>query len=312
VTASSRIALVFPGQGAQFVGMGRDVYEAFPAARNIFDQADKALGFALTRLCFEGPEDKLRQTENVQPAIVAFSLAMLGAAQASTRPLTADFAAGHSLGEYSALSAAGAISAADAISLARKRGELMQKAGAANPGAMAAIIGLDEPSIAIICQETGAHVANYNSPGQIVISGTAANVEAAGKLAADKGARKVVPLQVSGAFHTPLMEPAAKGLALEVDRAAWKKPIMPVIANTTAKPLTTPAAIKKELTEQLTHSVRWQQSVEAMAAQGVDTFIEIGPGKVLAGLIKRISPAARTVNIGDSASLQEFIEKGLP
>ena len=261
MTASSRIALVFPGQGAQFVGMGRDVYDAFPAARTIFEQADGALGFSLLRLCFEGPEDELRQTVNVQPAIVTLSLALL-AAMRSARPIEASFTAGHSLGEYSALSAAGALTAAEAINLARRRGELMQQAGVQNPGAMAAIIGLDEQIVESVCRETGVYIANYNSPGQIVISGSAPKIEAAGRLASEKGARKVVPLQVSGAFHTPLMAPAAKGLAAAIAKVKWTEPGVPVIANTTAEPLRTTASIKKELTEQLTHPVKWQQSVE--------------------------------------------------
>jgi [acyl-carrier-protein] S-malonyltransferase len=196
--------------------MGRDVYAAYPAAREVFDQADKDLGFALTRLCFEGPEEELKQTINVQPAVVTFSLALLAALQA--RPLNAAFTAGHSLGEYSALAAAGALSSVEAIMLARKRGELMQKAGAENPGAMAAVIGLDESVVDEICQETGVSIANYNSPGQLVISGAAPKIEAASKLAQDKGARKIVPLAVSGAFHTPLMAPAAKGLTIALSK----------------------------------------------------------------------------------------------
>jgi [acyl-carrier-protein] S-malonyltransferase len=229
----------------------------------------------------------------------------------SVRPIEASFTAGHSLGEYSALSAAGALTAAEAINLARRRGELMQQAGVQSPGAMAAIIGLDEQIVEAVCRETGVYIANYNSPGQIVISGSAPKIEAAGRLASEKGARKVVPLQVSGAFHTPLMAPAAKGLAAAIAKVKWTEPGVPVIANTTAEPLRTTASIKKELTEQLTHPVKWQQSVEAMTGLGVDTFVEIGPGKVLAGLIKRISPGARTISIGDAPSLREFIEKGL-
>jgi len=302
---------VFPGQGAQFVGMGRDIYDTFPAARQVFDRADVALGFALTRLCFQGPAEKLRETVNVQAAIVAVSLALLAAIQHSSRPLAAGFSAGHSLGEYSALAAAGAIPPSEAIVLARRRGELMQEAGALNPGAMSAVIGLDESTLETICRETGVYIANYNSPGQIVISGEAAKIEAAGKQALEKGARKVVPLEVSGAFHTPLMAPAVKGLAAVVGKVKWAEPEFPVIANTTAEPLHSVASIKKELAGQLTHSVRWQQSIEALTALGVDTFVEIGPGKVLAGLIKRTSPAARTVNIGDAISLREYIDRGL-
>ena len=307
----SRVALVFPGQGSQAVGMGRDIYDAFPAARQVFDAADRALGFPLTRLCFEGPEDELRQTVNVQPAIVAVSLALLAAAEAA-RPLKAAFAAGHSLGEYSALAAAGAISAVEAIAFARLRGELMQQAGRENPGAMAAVLGLDEPAVEAICREAGAYVANYNSPGQVVISGEAPKVEAAGKLAGERGARKVVPLPVSGAFHTPLMAPAAKGLSAALAKVKWAEPAVPVIANTTARPIPGAAGINKELAGQLTSPVRWQQSVAALASSGADAFVEIGPGRVLTGLIKRISPESKKFNIGDAASLREYIEKGLP
>ncbi len=291
--------------------MGRDIYDAFPAARDLFKQADRALGLALSKLCFEGPEEELRQTVNVQPAIVTLSLALLAAMQASPRPIKADFTAGHSLGEYSALAAAGSLSAIEAIRLAWRRGELMQQAGTANPGGMSAVLGLEDDVVAAICSESGAYIANYNSPGQVVISGTAQSLDRSAEMALAKGARKVVPLQVSGAFHTPMMEPAAAGLTAALESVAWSRPAVPVIANTTAQPIKSVSDIKKELSGQLTHAVKWQQSVEALVMHGVDTFIEIGPGKVLTGLIKRISREAKTANIGDAASLQEYIDRGL-
>ena len=305
----SRTAMVFPGQGAQYVGMGLDIYREFPVARAVFDMADEVLGFSLSKLCFEGPEDRLRQTENVQPAIVTLSLALLTTIRKSRRSVQASFTAGHSLGEYSALAAAGAMTAAAAIRLARKRGELMQQAGAASPGAMAAVLGLDEQAIDTICHETGVYIANYNSPGQIVISGNSIGIEAAGNLAVARGARKVLPLQVSGAFHTPYMEPAAEGLALALADVTWTEPEIPVIANTTGEPLHSISGIQQELTVQLTHPVKWQQSIETLVRLGVDTFIEIGPGKVLSGLIKRIDGAVNTVNVSDAISLREYIEK---
>jgi [acyl-carrier-protein] S-malonyltransferase len=310
MNTGSRVALVFPGQGAQYVGMGLDVYSEFPAARAVFDMADHVLGFKLSKLCFEGPEDSLRQTENVQPAIVTLSLALLTTIRQTGGGIQADFSAGHSLGEYCALAAAGAVPDGEAIRLARKRGELMRQAGEENPGAMAAVLGLDQEAVEIICRETGVYIANYNSPSQIVISGDGVGIEAAGKLAVARGARKVVPLQVSGAFHTPYMEPAAEGLALALAGVPWTEPEMAVIANTTAEPLHSISGIRQELTRQLTHPVKWQQSIEALVKLGVSRFIEIGPGKVLSGLIKRIDGAVTTLSIGDAISLREYIEKG--
>ncbi len=311
MTESPRVAFVFPGQGSQFVGMGKDVYAASSEARGVFDLADAALGFSLTKLCFEGPEEELRLTVNVQPALVTMSLALLAAMRTSALMPTPVFTAGHSLGEYSALAAAGALSTRDAVVLARERGRLMYQASISNPGAMAAIIGLDNDAVAKLASESGVFVANYNCPGQVVISGDKTAMEQARTLAASRGAAKVVPLAVSGAFHTPLMQPAAEGLAKAVAKTPLNPPAVPVIANASARPLVSIGEVKDELSEQLTHPVQWQKSVEYMLSQGVDTFVEIGPGKVLAGLIKRIGKDTRTVNVGDAATLQTFIEKGV-
>ncbi len=311
MTHNPRVALVFPGQGAQFVGMGRDICRTFPVARAIFDLADEVLGFALSHLCFEGPEDELRETVNAQPAILTLSLALLGAIQHSPRPITAELAAGHSLGEYSALAATKALSVADAVSLARRRGELMQQAGKKNPGAMSAVIGLDRLALDDICQETGVFIASFNSPDQTVISGCTPDVKNAERLAKERGARKVTPLQVSGAFHTPFMAQTAEELAAAIDEVTWANPCLPVIGNTTAAPLSSTDAVKNELTRQLTHPIRWQESIETMTAKGVDTFVEIGPGRILSGLIKRINPAARTVCLGDSVAVNKYLAEGL-
>lgn len=307
---SPGIAFVFPGQGSQFVGMGKDVYEGFEAARSVFDASDKALGFELSRLCFEGPAEELRLTVNVQPAIVTFSLALLAVMREGARYVPPDFTAGHSLGEYSALSAAGALSAPDAILLARKRGQLMYQAGINRPGAMAAVIGLSEEVVGRLSAEAGVQVANYNCPGQIVISGEAKRVEKAMGLATSLGALKVVPLQVSGAFHTALMQSAADGLVEALSGVAFNAPEIPVIGNASAMPLVSIGEVKDELVQQICHPVQWQKSIEYLLSRGVETFVEIGPGKVLSGLIKRTKREARTINVGDSASLADFLANG--
>jgi len=304
----SKVACVFPGQGLQSVGMGRDLYEAFPAAKAVFDQADKSLGFAISRLCFEGPEVDLRETINAQPAILTASYAALEAARAvaGARLPSPAFVAGHSLGEYTALAAAGVIDFATAVRLARERGRLMYEAGVVKPGGMTAIIGFDENTLAEVCRETGAWVVNINCPGQLVVSGAREAVAKVGELSKARGAARVIPLQVSGAFHTPLMQSAVDGMSKIIANLSFKDPTVPIIANTTAQPLTTAAAIKEELINQLCHCVQWQRSVEYMVSQGVTTFIEIGPGKVLTGLIKRISKDVQTLNLGDSASIKNL------
>jgi len=302
---ASTVAWIFPGQGSQKVGSGRDLYEASPAARRVFQRADAALGFPLSELCFHGPEDILRQTVNAQPAIMTVSLACLEAAHEAR--LLADepaFVAGHSLGECTALVAAGALDIEDGLRLVRERGRLMQVAGEERPGTMAAILGLDEETAAALCRETGAQVCNLNAPRQIVIGGTLAAVEAALGLARQRGARRAIPLNVSGAFHTDLMTPAVKGMARALEGVTLRDPRVPVLANGSARPLTSARQVRDELLYQLDHPVQWQRSVEYMAGAGVDTFIELGPGQVLTGLVSRIVPGARLLNIDGAAAIE--------
>jgi [acyl-carrier-protein] S-malonyltransferase len=303
------IAFVFPGQGSQHVGMGHDLYEASAAARAVFDQADAALGFALTELCFSGPEASLTATENAQPALLATSTALLAALREGGYTAAPSAVAGHSLGEYSALVAAGALDFATALRLVRRRGELM---AAANQGAMAAIIGLDEAPLEAVCAEASAAgapvvIANYNSPGQLVISGATEAVERACALAKERGAKRALHLKVSAAFHSPLMRAAADGLAGAIAESAVADAAVPVIANVTAAPIRSAGEIRSELVAQVTAPVRWIATVQQMATGGIDTFVEIGAGSVLTGLIRRIAPAAHLVNIADLASLQAFL-----
>jgi [acyl-carrier-protein] S-malonyltransferase len=299
------VAWVFPGQGSQDVGCGADLCEASPAARRVFQQADDALGFSLSELCFQGPEDALRDTINAQPAIMAVSLACLEAAREAGL-LTAEpaFVAGHSLGEYTALVAAGALAAGDGVRLVRERGRLMQMAGEERPGAMAALLGLDEETATALCRDTGAQVCNLNAPGQVVIGGAVAAVDAALDVARQRGARRAMRLNVSGAFHTDLMAPAVEGMAGPLAEVALRDPRIPVIANGSAQPLTSIRQVRDELLYQLDHPVQWQRSIEYMAGAGVDTFIELGPGRVLTGLIRRIVPGARLLNIDSMAAIE--------
>lgn len=295
-------AYVFPGQGSQWVGMGRDIYEQFDSARAIFEQADRILGFPLSRLCFEGPEDELKKTINVQPAILTVSYICLKLA-AGLPP--AAFVAGHSLGEYTALAAAGVIDFPTAVSLARERGRLMHEAGLKQPGGMAAIIGMDEAALNEIGEQTGTRIANINSPGQIVISGATDNLARALEAVKARGAR-AIPLPVSAAFHSTVMQPAADGLSQAIASLTFRPASVPIIANTTALPVVEPESLKDELRRQLCNCVRWQQSVEYMISHGVTTFIELGPGKVLAGLIKRINKDVRVVNVGDAEAIRNL------
>lgn len=314
------VAFIFPGQGSQSVGMGRDVYEASVAARMVFEQADATLGFGLTRLCFEGPEDALTATENAQPALLTVSIALLAALaehSAFEQPLPAfvsaqaAFVAGHSLGEYSALVASGALDFATALRLVRRRGQFMAEA---SEGAMAAIIGLDAPLLEQVCMiASAAHgpvvIANYNSPGQLVISGTAAAVEAACAGAKARGAKRALPLNVSAAFHSPLMQATVTSLAPDIDAADVQDAQVPVVANVMALPLTAAADIRAELVAQITAPVRWIASVQYMATAGVDTFVEIGAGSVLTSLIKRIAPTATLVNVNNAAQIDAWMRR---
>jgi [acyl-carrier-protein] S-malonyltransferase len=302
----AKIAYVFPGQGSQIVGMGREIYEHSPAARIIFKEADGALGLPLSRLCFEGPEEELRQTAYAQPAIVTVSSAYLRAISEETEQpaLTPAFVAGHSLGEYTALVAAGVLTFTDTVRLAHERGRLMQEASERTPGGMAAVIGLDEETLEEVCRETGTKVANINSPQQIVISGTRETLAWAMDLARARGARQIIPLQVSGAFHSPLMQPAADGLARALAQFTFRDPQIPIIANGTARPVTTAERLREELLWQLCHCVQWHRSVQYMVDEGVSTFIEIGPGRVLSGLIKRIDKNVQVFDITNIASFK--------
>lgn len=285
-------AFVFPGQGSQYCGMGRDLYERFPEAKALMDRADSILGFPITNIMFNGSEDELKQTRYTQLAIFLHSYA---AATLLGRDGVA-MTAGHSLGEYTALCFAGAISFEDAVRLVAKRGELMQNAGQQNPGTMAAIIGMADEALDSLLQEASAcgtvQAANFNSPGQIVISGDVDAVRKAVELAPSKGARMAKELVVSGAFHSPLMKPAEKELAETLDTIAIRDAEIPVCMNVVAKPVTSAAEIRANLISQLTSSVLWSQSVQAMAEAGVTEFVEVGPQKVLQGLIKRISKSA--------------------
>ena len=282
-------AFVFPGQGSQYCGMGRDLYERFPEAQELMDKADSILGFSITNIMFNGSEDELKQTRYTQLAIFLHSFAaatLLGREGVK-------MAAGHSLGEYTALCFSGAISFEDAVRLVAKRGELMQNAGQQNPGTMAAIIGMADDALAALLEEASAsgivQAANFNSPGQIVISGDVDAVRKAVELASSKGARMAKELVVSGAFHSPLMKPAEKEFAETLDTIAIRDAEIPVCMNVVAKPVTAATEIRANLISQLTSSVLWSQSVQAMVDAGITEFVEVGPQKVLQGLIKRIS-----------------------
>lgn len=307
----TRFAFVFPGQGSQAVGMIRALTEAFPAAREAMAEADETLRFHLSRLCFEGPADELTDTINAQPAILAASVAVLRAIQSAFPNLGKPAAvAGHSLGEYTALVAAGTLAYPDALRLVRERGRLMKEAGERRPGGMAAVLNLDEEQVAQACQqasqETGGvvQVANINSPGQIVISGDHPTLERAITLVQGLGARRVVRLAVSIAAHSPLMAPAAEALQRVIHRVEMRPAIPKLIANVSAAPISAVEAVRDELVKQLTSTVRWTASIQNMIREGIDTFIEVGPGTVLSGLIRRIDQNVRTLSVGDPQGLE--------
>ncbi|MEK3904385.1 ACP S-malonyltransferase [Paenibacillus sp. FSL R7-0179] len=303
----SKIAFVFPGQGAQAVGMGKDVYEALPQSRAVFEKGDEVLGFPLSGLVFEGPDSELKQTVNTQPALVTASVAYLEAL--SGLKVMPDYVAGHSLGEYSALVAAGVLSYEDAVRLVRLRGQFMEEAVPGGQGAMAAVLGADREALTELCRSitaagTPVELANVNCPGQIVVSGTVAGVGEVVRRVKEAGGKRAIPLEVSGPFHSSLMKGAAERLAAELDKVTFKAPAMPVVVNVTAAPVTDPEEIRKLLVEQVYSPVLWQDSVEWLIGAGVDTFVEIGSGSVLAGLIRKIDRNVKVVNINSLESVQ--------
>lgn len=303
----SKLAVIFPGQGSQYVGMGKDVYEHNSAARELFDEADAVLGFPLSRLCFEGPEEELRQTRNTQPAIFVHSIALWNILELKDVSMVA----GHSLGEYSALVAAGALEFENALKLVRMRGELMQKAGEQERGTMAAVIGLDPKVVGEVCCQAWpdgvVQAANFNSPGQVVISGSVTGVRKAMQLAKERGAKMVKELVVSGAFHSPLMQIAQEGLRKALQLARILDAQIPVYANVTAQPVQKADKIRELLDQQPTSPVRWWESVESMVADGAAMFLEVGPGKVLQGLVKRINATVQTSGVDRFEDIEKLV-----
>ncbi len=304
-------AFTFPGQGSQAVGMGRDLADAFPEARRVFEEVDDALGEKLSSTIWEGPEETLTLTANAQPALMAVSLAAIRAMEARGLDLRGSvaFVAGHSLGEYSALAAAGMFSVADAARLLRIRGNAMQRAVPVGEGAMAAILGLEQDAVADACAQAAAsggvcQIANDNGGGQLVISGSKAAVEAAAKLCTEKGARRALMLSVSAPFHSALMSPAADAMREALAGVAKSNPVVPVVSNVVVLPLTDPAEIAERLVEQVTGQVRWRETVEWFAANGVTTLYEVGSGKVLSGLARRIDRNVTTATVGTAAEVE--------
>jgi len=305
------IAFLFPGQGSQAVGMGKDLAEHYAVARQTFAEADDSLGYKLSQLCFEGPEDQLRLTEITQPAILTASVAAWRVLQ--ERGLRPAFVAGHSLGEYSAHVAAGTVSFADAVRTVRNRGKYMQEAVPVGVGTMAAILGMASEKVAAVCTDAAqgevCEPANINSPEQIVISGHTAAVERATKLADERGAKRAKVLPVSAPFHSSLMKPAQDRLAGDLQALKFENPSVPVLCNVDAALVATADTGRDALVRQVTGSVKWDQSMRALIAKGVDTFVEVGPGKVLCGLMRQIDRAKTAVNVEDEASLAKTLEK---
>lgn len=302
------IAFVFPGQGSQTVGMGKDLVNDFPQCKEIFERADDTLGYKLSDICFNGPEELLKQTENTQPALFVHSLSIFELLKSHQ----IDATAGHSLGEYSALTAAEVFSFEDCLKIVRKRGQLMQESGIKYPGTMAAVVGLSEEKIEEVCKIASANgvvqPANFNSPGQIVISGSISGVRKAIEIAKQSGARLAKELVVSGAFHSTLMSIAYENISLAFENVCLTRPKFPVYSNVTSFPFENEFAVKDLLIKQILSPVKWQHIIENMSKSGITKFVEIGAGKVLTGLIKRINSAAEIVNISNSTELKQFLE----
>ncbi|MNW38331.1 Malonyl CoA-acyl carrier protein transacylase [compost metagenome] len=306
-----KIAFVFPGQGSQSVGMGKDIYESLPAARSLYEQADAKLGFSLSRLVFEGPDTELKQTANTQPALLTTSIALYEAFAA--KGISPDYVAGHSLGEYSALTAAGVLTFEDAVATVRARGEFMEQAVPGGQGAMAAVLGGEREALAGLCADItqGGHLvelANVNCPGQIVVSGSKEGVAQIVERVKEIGAKRAIPLEVSGPFHSSLMKSAADRLGDKLAELTFKDARVPVVANVTARPVQQGHEISRLLVEQVYSPVLWADSVAWLISQGVDTFVELGPGSVLTGLIKKMDKSVRTFNVNGLESLEKTVE----
>ncbi|MHB9156044.1 MAG: ACP S-malonyltransferase [Endomicrobiales bacterium] len=307
-----KIGLVFPGQGSQYAGMGKELYEKHPAAREVLDRANDVLGFDLKKIIFEGPDEVLRQTRYTQPAIFAASLAAFNALAARyDLAQVSCMAAGHSLGEYSALCASGVFSLEDGLKLVKARGEFITRASEKNPGAMAAILGMEASRVEELCAESrnqgACEAVNFNSPGQVVIAGSSAAVQKAVALAPTKGATKAIPLNVSGAFHSSLMTPASEMMAAELQGYAPKAPRWPVVTNCDAQPTADPGRVRDKLVRQINHPVLWEDSVRRMTDAGTELFIEVGPQRVLSGLLRRIDKSRKSLNVEDEKSLENTL-----
>jgi len=309
--AAQRLAFIFPGQGSQAVGMGKELFEKFPVARQTFEEADEALGYKLSQVCFDGPEEQLRLTEITQPAILTVSIAALRVLEGKVpRP---GFVAGHSLGEYSAHVASGTMTFADAVRTVRNRGKYMQEAVPVGVGAMAAILGMELEKVAAICQEAAqgevCSPANINSPEQIVISGNTAAVERGTKLADERGAKRAKLLPVSAPFHCSLMKPAQDRLEADLNALKTQKPVYPVVCNVEASLVSDEIRARETLVAQVTGSVKWEPSMRLLIAKGVQTFVEIGPGKVLCGLMRQIDRSKACLNVADEASVTKTLQQ---
>jgi len=306
-----KTAFLFPGQGSQSVGMGKVLHDNFTVARTVFEAADQALGFSISKLCFEGPDEELRKTFNTQPAILTVSIAALRVLEEAG--VKADITAGHSLGEYSALVAAGVLDFADAVRLVNKRGKFMQEAVPLGEGAMAAVLGIDRKKVVEICaqieKEQGAvQAVNFNCPGQIVIAGTTAAVEKAAEALKVAGAKRTIMLPVSAPFHSSLLQPAAERLAIELDKVEFHDPVIPVVANVNGQLSTSKDGIRELLVKQAANPVLWEDCVAAVAKFGATVSVEVGPGKVLTGFTKKIAPEIANLNVEDMESLQKTLD----